>query len=97
MEEEHEYFTPWSPLMQLSAAPANRHERCGRSLGREHETPKEAGRRGRGELCAEAADTGCTYHQDSGSPHPWGWYTGHRYCSLNCWLSAEDRERSNRE
>lgn len=50
MEEEHEYFTPWSPLMQLSAAPANRHERCGRSLGREHETPKEAGRRGRGEL-----------------------------------------------
>jgi len=23
MEEEHEYFTPWSPLMQLAAAPAN--------------------------------------------------------------------------
>lgn len=22
MEAEHEYFTPWSPLMQLSAAPA---------------------------------------------------------------------------
>lgn len=22
MEEEHEYFTPWSPVMQLSVPPA---------------------------------------------------------------------------